>query len=68
MDDELPKKPEAFVLGSDLERQSVDELQALEAELERELARVRAALAKRKDVRAAAEAFFKGAGVGPAAD
>ncbi len=59
MDDELPKKPKDFVLGGDLERHSVDELQALEGELERELARVRAALVARRDVRAAAEAFFK---------
>jgi len=66
MEDDLPKKPETFVLGSDLERHSVDELRALERELAAELARVRAMLAKRQDVRAAAEAFFKGAGVGPA--
>ena len=68
MDEDLPKKPEAFALGSGLERHSVAELRALEAELERELARVRGALAKRQDVRAAAEAFFKGTGAGPAAD
>lgn len=61
----MPKKPETFVLGSELERHSVDELRALERELEAELARVRAMLAERQDVRAAAEAFFKGAGVGP---
>jgi len=67
MDDDLPKKPETFVLGSDLERHSVDELRTLEAALEAELARVRAALAKRQDVRAAAEALFKGAGAGPGA-
>jgi len=67
MDEELPKKPETFVLGSDLARHSMDELRALEAELERELARVRAAIAKRQDVRAAAEALFKGVGAGPGA-
>ncbi len=67
MDDELPKKPQAFVLGSDLERQSVDELRALEQALERELARVKAALAARQDVRAAAEALFRSQGRGPKA-
>ena len=66
MDDELPKKPKEFVLGSDLERHSVGELEDLRGELERELARVRAALARRQDVRAAAEALFKRAGAGPA--
>jgi uncharacterized small protein (DUF1192 family) len=68
MDDELPKKPKEFVLGSDLERHSVAELEDLAGELERELARVRAALAKRQDVRAAAEAFFKRAGANPAVE
>lgn len=67
MDDDSPKKPETFVLGSELERHSVDELRALDAALEAELARVRAFLAKRQDVRAAAEALFKGAGAAPGA-
>lgn len=62
MDDDLPKRPQAHVLGSDLERHSVHELRALEAALEAELARVRQALARRQDVRAAAEALFKGTG------
>lgn len=68
MDDELPKKPKEFALGSDLERHSVAELEDLRGELERELARVRAALAKRQDVRAAAEALFKRAGANPAVE
>ena len=68
MDDELPKKPKEFVLGSDLERHSVAELEDLRGELERELARVQAALAKRQDVRAAAEAFFKRAAAHPAVE
>jgi uncharacterized small protein (DUF1192 family) len=61
MDEDPPRKPTAFALGSDLERHSVDELEALAAALERELARVREALARRQSVRAAAEALFKAA-------
>ena len=63
-----PKKPKSFVLGSDLERHSIDELAALKAELERELTRVQEALAKRQSVRAAAEALFRSAGKDPARD
>lgn len=65
MDEDLPRKPRSFVLGSELERHSIDELEALATELERELARVREALAKRRNVRAAAEALFKSAAKGP---
>ena len=68
MEEDLPKKPKSFVLGSDLERHSIDELAALKAELERELARVQEALAKRQSVRAAAEALFRSAGKDPARD
>ncbi len=69
MDEELPKKPAAFVLGSDLDRHSVGDLRALEAALEQELARVRRAIAGREDVRARAEALFKAAaGPGPETD
>jgi uncharacterized small protein (DUF1192 family) len=64
MDEELPKRPAAFILGSDLERHSVGDLEALAAELERELARVRRAIAGRQDVRAKAEALFKAAARG----
>ena len=66
MDDELPKKPKEFVLGSDLARHSAADLAALEDELERELARVRVARAERQDVRAAAEALFGRAAAEPA--
>ncbi len=62
MDEEPPKKPQAFVLGSDLERHAVDELKELERALTSELARVRAMIAKRQDVRAAAEALFRRGG------
>lgn len=61
MDEELPKKPAAFVVGSDLDRHSVAELEALARALERELARVRQVIASRGDVRARAEALFKAA-------
>ena len=61
MDEDLPKKSAAFMLGSDLERQSIGDLKALAAELERELARVHQAIAGRQDVRAKAEALFRAA-------
>lgn len=61
MEEDLPKKPAAFILGSDLERHSIGDLHALAAELERELARVRQAIAGRQDVRARAEALFASA-------
>ena len=64
MDEDLPKKPAAFILGSDLERQSIGDLTALAAELERELARVRLAIFGREDVRAKAEALFRAAAGG----
>lgn len=66
MDEDLPKKPAAFILGSDLERQSVGDLTALAAELERDLVRVRQAIAGRQDVRAKAEALFRAAASAPA--
>ena len=68
MDDDLPKRPPAFVLGSDLDRHSIHDLEALKDELERELERVRRAIAARGDVRSAAEALFKASGKPPAPD
>lgn len=59
VDDDLPKRPRDYVLGSDLDHHSIHDLEALSSELERELGRVRHALATRKDVRSAAEALFK---------
>jgi uncharacterized small protein (DUF1192 family) len=59
MDEELSKKPASFVLGGDLDRHSLAELEALAQALERELARVRQVIASRDDVRARAEALFK---------
>jgi uncharacterized small protein (DUF1192 family) len=59
MEEDLPKRPREYVLGSDLERHSVGELEALAGELERELDRVRRSIAARNDVRSAAESFFK---------
>lgn len=67
MDEELPRKPKDFVLGTALDRHSQDELLALEALLRAELERVGRALAARRDVRAAAEALFRRAAP-PAAD
>ena len=60
MDEELPrKKPSEFALGSELDRHSIDELEALETTLRAELERVGRAIAQRRNVREAAEAFFK---------
>ena len=60
MDEELPrKKPSEFALGSELDRHSLDELEALATTLRAELGRVERAIAAKRDVRAAAEAFFK---------
>lgn len=68
MDDELPKRPTTFVLGSDLERHSIGDLRELEDALRQELERVRQAIASRKDVRAAAEALFKSLNAAPKDD
>lgn len=59
MDEELPKKKVESRIGAPLDNASVGELEDYIAELEAEIARVRAALAKRADVRSAAEALFR---------
>lgn len=60
MDEELPRrKPDDFALGGELDRHSLDELEALAARLRAELERVDRAIAAKRDVRAAADAFFK---------
>jgi uncharacterized small protein (DUF1192 family) len=68
MDEDLPKRPREFVLGSDLDRHSIHDLEALRGELELELDRVRRAIAARNDVRSAAEALFKSSGKPPLPD
>ena len=65
MEDDLPKRPREFALGSDLDRHSIQDLKALAGELERELERVRRSIASRMDVRSAAEALFNTAGKSP---
>ncbi|MGF1563526.1 MAG: DUF1192 domain-containing protein [Geminicoccaceae bacterium] len=57
-DDGRPATP-GGPLKQDLSKLSVVELEAYIAELEAEIARVRAAIRAKSDVRAAAEALFK---------
>lgn len=59
VEDDLPIRPKAYVLGSDLDRHAVHDLEALERELVSELERVRRTMVAKKDVRSAAEALFK---------
>jgi len=58
MDDEQPSVPKS-ALGRPLETMSASELHAYINALEREVERVRAELAKKEDVRRAAEALFR---------
>ena len=61
MDDEeaRPKRGGEAVLGQELRTLSVEELRAYAAALDAERKRVEAEIAKRQDVRGAAEALFK---------
>lgn len=58
-DEEHAKKPVAHVLGASLEALSIDELRALSAQLRTESERVDAEIAKKSDVKSAAETVFK---------
>lgn len=59
MDDEEPRPKPATGPGRDLRTLSVVELERYVAELRAEIARVEGELAKRRDVRSAAEALFR---------
>lgn len=61
-EDEERTKPASMGLGRSLETMSGDELRDYIAALETEVERVRAELARKDDVRRAAEALFKQAG------
>lgn len=54
-----PKTPKTHVLGADLSRHSVAELEALGEALGHELDRVREAIVAKQSSRAAAQAIFK---------
>ncbi|MHA1518422.1 MAG: DUF1192 domain-containing protein [Alphaproteobacteria bacterium] len=59
LDDLVPKKPAGDMLGQDLSKHSVAELEALIATLQAEIARVQEALAAKQSQKSAAEAAFK---------
>jgi uncharacterized small protein (DUF1192 family) len=59
MDEEDVKRPTAHEVGMALDKMSVDELQQRIAMLEREIERLRSAIAAKQQSRAAADAFFK---------
>lgn len=59
MDDEEPRPKPPTGPGRDLRTLSVAELESYVAELRAEIARVEGELAKRRDVRSAAEALFR---------
>lgn len=59
MDDEEPRPKPSTGPGRELRTLSVVELEAYVAELRAEIARVEGELAKRRDVRSAAEALFR---------
>ncbi len=63
-DEPRPRQPAATGLGRDLRTLSVADLEAYIKAMEDEVARVRAELVRRRDVRGAAEALFKKAGGG----
>ena len=65
MDEEEIRKPSGRIVGQSLEGLSVAELEAYLAELRGEIRRVEAELARRRDIRGAAEALFGRPG-GPA--
>jgi uncharacterized small protein (DUF1192 family) len=59
MDDEEPRPKPPTGPGRDLRALSVVELESYVAELRAEIARVEGELAKRRDVRSAADALFR---------
>jgi uncharacterized small protein (DUF1192 family) len=59
MEDEEPRPKPVTGPGRDLRTLSVADLEGYTMELRAEIARVEAELAKRRDVRSAAEALFK---------
>jgi uncharacterized small protein (DUF1192 family) len=56
--EDLPKKPKAMVIGENLDAISVAELEQRINDLDSEIARIRAEIAKKQAGRAAADAFF----------
>ncbi|MCB1971694.1 MAG: DUF1192 domain-containing protein [Geminicoccaceae bacterium] len=58
-DDDEPRRKPATELGQSLATHSVDELEAYVRALKAEIVRVQAEIAKRSDVRSAAEALFR---------
>jgi uncharacterized small protein (DUF1192 family) len=58
-DEELPKRKTELVIGEDLSRLSIEELQERIATLKAEIARVEEALGLKRASQGAAEAIFK---------
>lgn len=58
-DEAAKPKSDAAVIGQNLERFSIDELQHLVSQLEQEIARVSAEIERKKAIGAAADSVFK---------
>ena len=60
MEEDDRREPESsYLLGADLSRFSVEELNELAERLQEEQARVASEIAKKSDVRSAADSFFR---------
>ena len=60
MEEDDRREPESsYLLGADLSRLSVEELNELAERLQQEQARVAGEIAKKSDVRSAADSFFR---------
>ena len=57
--EDLPKKPAGVMLGETLDLLSVSELEQRVADLEAEIARVKAAIGAKQASKNAADAFFR---------
>jgi len=57
--EDLPKKPAGVMLGEPLDLLSVSELEQRVADLETEIARVKAAIGAKQASKNAADAFFR---------
>ena len=57
--EDLPKKPAGLVIGENLDLLSVSELEQRIQALDSEIARVKAAIARKQASKSAADAFFR---------
>jgi uncharacterized small protein (DUF1192 family) len=58
MDDQAPEKSAAFEIGMSLDKLSIDELEATIDLMNREISRLKAAIAAKTEAQATADSFF----------